>query len=541
MNDYGQLGLGNTNNRSLLTPLDMTNVPNGLKIKQISCGTAHTIVLFEDSIGNTYLYGCGKNNYGQLGSNNTTNLSILTQMIYMPSGLKAKVVSCSENFTVVLFEDNFGVTTIYGCGNNSNGQLADGTTTNRLVLTEALSSDSLSLSGALNINSLSLTGAMGGGGSGPLSNVTDLVGTSPSTFPTAPIYVSSQGNDGSITVIFDTPTNNGGSAITNYYYSLDGAALPGTSFIPLTNGSHLSLTISGLTNGTTHSVQLYAENSNGYNYILNVSNLVPSTIANAPTGLSASGTNGSATISFTPPSSNGGSSITNYAYSLDGGTTFTSLTTATTTSPITITGLTNSTTYNIKIAAVNIQGNGTPSSAISVYITPPPLFNVCFPKHTPVVTDQGIIYIENINPNIHTIRKKKIIAITKTVTPDSYLVSFQKNSLGTNLPSKETIMSKHHSILYKGKLIEAKNFLNKFENVNKVKYTGETLYNVLMENHEKMIINNLICETLNPTNGMAKLQKKILGLTQEEQGELINKCNEYARAANVFTPKPLNK
>ena len=28
------------------------------------------------------------------------------------------------------------------------------------------------------------------------------------------------------------------------------------------------------------------------------------------------------------------------------------------------------------------------------------------------------------------------------------------------------------------------------------------LYNVLMEEHDKMVVNNLICETLHPENGM---------------------------------------
>ena len=42
-------------------------------------------------------------------------------------------------------------------------------------------------------------------------------------------------------------------------------------------------------------------------------------------------------------------------------------------------------------------------------------------------------------------------------------------------------------------------------NVYRIKYHGETLYNVLFDKHDKMMVNNLICETLHPANIMAKI------------------------------------
>jgi len=64
-------------------------------------------------------------------------------------------------------------------------------------------------------------------------------------------------------------------------------------------------------------------------------------------------------------------------------------------------------------------------------------------------------------------------------------------------------MSKHHKIYYKGKMIEA----YRFKNAKKVKYDGQILYNILMNDYEKININNLICETLHPKNNVAKLYK----------------------------------
>ena len=89
------------------------------------------------------------------------------------------------------------------------------------------------------------------------------------------------------------------------------------------------------------------------------------TAPNAPTGLSAQAGNNQATVTFTAPNDNGGSAITNYQYQLDDGD-WVALDPASTSTSITITGLTNGTLTSIKIRAVNGVGNGTASAAVSV-------------------------------------------------------------------------------------------------------------------------------------------------------------------------------
>ena len=174
---------------------------------------------------------------------------------------------------------------------------------------------------------------------------------------------------------------------------------------------------------------------------------------------------------------------------------------------------------------------------IYIFLAPPPpspISNICFPAGTLITTDQGKIAIDQIDSEIHTIRNKSIIGITKTVTQDKYLVCFEKDSLGNNLPSEKTIMSKNHSVLYDGKMTQAKKFINQFENVKKIKYTGEILYNVLLEKEDKMMVNNLICETLHPENSIAKLYKVLQTLNTEEQHDLIRQVNEYAIKNKVY-------
>jgi titin len=85
----------------------------------------------------------------------------------------------------------------------------------------------------------------------------------------------------------------------------------------------------------------------------------------APTSLVATPADGSASIAFTA-GSNGGSAITNYQYSTDNGSTFTAFSPTQTSSPVTISGLTNGTAYNVKLKAVTDFGVGEASAAVSV-------------------------------------------------------------------------------------------------------------------------------------------------------------------------------
>ena len=130
---------------------------------------------------------------------------------------------------------------------------------------------------------------------------------------------------------------------------------------------------------------------------------------------------------------------------------------------------------------------------------------ICFPKGTHVTTNQGDIAIEKLNPDIHTIRGKKIVAIKQTNPLFTHIVSIEKGALGKNVPNTTTQISKEHSVYYKGKMTRAIDLVGVCDGVIEIPYNGETLYNVLLKKHDKMMINNLICETLHPDNIMAKI------------------------------------
>ena len=154
-------------------------------------------------------------------------------------------------------------------------------------------------------------------------------------------------------------------------------------------------------------------------------------------------------------------------------------------------------------------------------------------KGTPIRTDQGYIHIEKINPDIHTIRNKPIVGITQSVyASDKYLICFEKDSLGNNIPSERTVMSMNHKVFYKGNMKKAKEFVGKVENVKQIDYKGEILYNVLMEEHDKMMVNNLICETLDPISDIAKIYKNCKKLSQTKKNELIKWYNNEYKKKN---------
>ena len=131
--------------------------------------------------------------------------------------------------------------------------------------------------------------------------------------------------------------------------------------------------------------------------------------------------------------------------------------------------------------------------------------SICFPKGTPVTTNQGEIAIEKLRPGFHTIRGNKITAITCTQPDTTHIIHIKKNALGKNVPCASTHISNHHKVFYKGHMVKASDLVNMCEGVVKIPYTGETLYNVVMKKHDNMMINNLICETLHPDNAMARI------------------------------------
>ena len=114
-NDYGQLGTGDTSNDSQITPSLILNLPSN--IVQFVCGSCQS--LFLDSEGN--VFSVGYNEHGELGLGHNIHKNELNKIPNIPP---IKIISCvSSSSYLIDFEGN-----LWTFGYNGFGQLGQGDT-----------------------------------------------------------------------------------------------------------------------------------------------------------------------------------------------------------------------------------------------------------------------------------------------------------------------------------------------------------------------------------------------------------------------------
>lgn len=175
--------------------------------------------------------------------------------------------------------------------------------------------------------------------------------------PNAPTIGTATGSNGQASVAFTASYPNG-SAVTSFTVTSSPGGITASA-------SASPITVTGLSNGTAYTFSVTATNGIGTSVASGASNSVTptTTVPDAPTGVSATTDNAQASVSFSAPANDGGSAIDSYTATCGG---FTASGSA---SPLTVTGLTNGTSYTCTVTAHNATGNSV-ASAASASFTP---------------------------------------------------------------------------------------------------------------------------------------------------------------------------
>jgi alpha-tubulin suppressor-like RCC1 family protein len=128
-NYYGELGDGTTTQRN--TPTQTSSLGTGRTAVAISSGYYHTCAILDDGSVSCW----GYNYYGELGDGTTINRTVPTQTSSLGTGRTAVALSSGGYHTCAILDD--GSVSCWGW--NRDGQLGDGTTTDRNTPTQTSS------------------------------------------------------------------------------------------------------------------------------------------------------------------------------------------------------------------------------------------------------------------------------------------------------------------------------------------------------------------------------------------------------------------
>jgi RHS repeat-associated protein len=199
--------------------------------------------------------------------------------------------------------------------------------------------------------------------------------TRPTSPPRPPSNVTATGGDGQVTVSWTASSFDGGSPMTGYTVT---PYIGSTAQTATTVGASMtSTTISPLTDGTTYTFQVTANNAVGSSTPATSNAVTPAVLPGAPTNVKASASDARASVTWTAPGAPG-NLVNSYTVTPFIGTTaqtalavtVTSVYKSAVTTSASVGGLTDGTTYTFQVTATNGTGTGPPGTSGAV--TPVP-------------------------------------------------------------------------------------------------------------------------------------------------------------------------
>ena len=193
-------------------------------------------------------------------------------------------------------------------------------------------------------------------------------GPNAATEPDAPTDLTAIPASTQVALTWSAPADNGGASITDYLveYKLSSEPTIWSTFADGVSAT-ASTIVTGLTNGLSYDFRVSATNSIGTGIASDTATATPALSApSAPRTLTASAGNGQADLSWLDPLSNGGASITDYLVEYKLSSEPSTWTTASdgvsTNTTATVSGLTNNSSYDFRVSAINSVGTGTVSA-----------------------------------------------------------------------------------------------------------------------------------------------------------------------------------
>jgi hypothetical protein len=111
------------------------------------------------------------------------------------------------------------------------------------------------------------------------------------------------------------------------------------------------------------------------------------------------------------------------------------------------------------------------------------------------------VKIEEINTTLHTISGEQIIGLVESTGDMPCLAYIKQGLISPGVPDRDTYCSVWHKILFNGEMMEAQ----VVPGSQPYSYSKQTLYNILMEKHSTMKVNNMVVETLHPESTAAEI------------------------------------
>lgn len=249
-----------------------------------------------------------------------------------------------------------------------------------------------SLAGSGNANNTGWVSAAGVSSAPSAPFVLAKTGGAPSAPKISSTYVPTPGSK-TVTLAWSAPTYAGGllgGGVQGYNVYM-GTTAGGESSTPV-NGSVLisgtTITVPGLTNGTTYYFTIKAVNLLGSSVATREVSATPLSAPLAPVSVTATSAASSVALSWSVPASNGGSALTGYNVYVwtDATTSWLDPLAQVNVAPIsgtsyTVTGLTNGTKYDFLVVATNAAGSSAASDVVSATpATPAAVAVVALPK-----------------------------------------------------------------------------------------------------------------------------------------------------------------